>query len=502
MVNGSNGCNVPNRTIFTGDNLDILRGINSDCVDLIYLDPPFNSNRTYSAPLNSEASGAEFSDVWTLSDMKEEWVDEIEVRMPALYHLIHGARIAHSDRMAGYLTFMSIRLIEMQRVLKPNGSIYLHCDDTAVHYLRPLMDALFGDENYKPAITWRRTSAQNSSRTFGRILDHILFYSGRPRINADAVRVPLSRDYVRRNYRHHDERGAYMIDNLTGAGIATGESGQAWRGHDPNSIGRHWAAPYSGDYAEWIEETVIPGYTNIASPLARLDALDEAGLIHHPPEGGIPRLKRYLEGNPGPVPSNLWTDIRWIGSRARERTGYPTQKPLALLERIVAASSDPGDLVLDPFCGCATACIAAERLGREWIGIDLAPQAAQILQDRARRELQIPLNDGNGNGWQNWTPSVLTRPTSRTDLELLQPADLKTIKETLYASQQRRCNGCKYEMPLHALTIDHIVPRSKGGLDTASNLQLLCHTCNAIKGNRDMPYLRTRLRQLGILLVD
>ena len=494
-----NGCNVPSRTIFTNDNLDILRGINSDCVDLIYLDPPFNSNRTYSAPLNSAARGAEFRDVWTLSDMKEEWVDEIEVRMPALYHLINGARIAHSESMAGYLTFMSIRLIEMQRVLKRNGSIYLHCDDTAVHYLRPVMDALFGEQNYRPEIIWRRTSAHNDSRTFGRILDHILFYSGRPRINADAVRVPLDRDYVRRNYRHEDERGVYRIGDLTAPRRGTGETAQAWRGHNPDANGRQWNAPLSGDYADWIEEAVIPGYKSITSPLARLDALDEAGLIYHPPEGGVPNLKRYLEHNLGRIPSNLWDDIRWIGARARERTGYPTQKPLALLERIIAASSDPGDLVMDPFCGCATACIAAERLGREWIGIDILPQAAQILQDRARRELQIPLDDGNGNGWQNWTPSILTEPTSRTDLELFDRADLQTIKETLYASQQGRCNGCKHPAPLHMLTIDHIVPRSKGGLDTVDNLQLLCHTCNAIKGNRDMPYLRTRLRQRGIL---
>ena len=130
-----NECNIPSRTIFTGDNLDILRGVNSDCVDLIYLDPPFNSNQTYAAPLDSEAKGAEFDDVWTLDDMKEEWIDEIELRMPSLFHLINGAKLAHGESMAGYLTFMSVRLIELHRVLKPTGSIYLHCDDTAVHYL-------------------------------------------------------------------------------------------------------------------------------------------------------------------------------------------------------------------------------------------------------------------------------------------------------------------------------------------------------------------------------
>ena len=169
-------CIVPSRTIFTGDNMDILRGINSECVDLIYLDPPFNSNRTYAAPLDSEARGAEFDDVWTLDDMKEEWIDEIEYRLPALFHLVNGARLSHGESMAGYLTFMSIRLLELHRVLKPTGSIYLHCDDTAGHYLQSVMDAVFGANNYRAQISWQRTSAHNDSRNFGRVRDIILFY--------------------------------------------------------------------------------------------------------------------------------------------------------------------------------------------------------------------------------------------------------------------------------------------------------------------------------------
>ena len=493
-----NECNVPSRTIFTGDNLDILRGINSACVDLIYLDPPFNSNRTYSAPLDSEARGAEFDDVWTLDDMKEEWVDEVELRMPALFHLINGAKLAHGESMAGYLTFMSVRLIELHRVLKPTGSIYLHCDDTAVHYLKGIMDALFGWQYLRAEIVWRRTSAHNDSRTFGRVTDRILFYSGQARINVDDVRVPLDPDYVRQAYSREDERGVYRLGDLTAPRIGTGETGQPWRGHDPNKSGRQWNAPLRGHYAAWIEEAVIPGYRSITSPLARLDALDEAGLIHHPPEGGIPRLKRYLGSNPGQSPSALWTDISPVGAHARERTGWRTQKPVALLERIIKASSNPGDLVLDPFCGCATACIAAEMLGRRWIGIDKEPQAADVLRDRARRELQTPLDDANCGGWEDWTPFIRTEPASRTDLEFLQPTDLPE-KELLYGNQNMRCIGCEYKLPLHVLTINHITPRSKGGLDARGNLQLLCHTCNAVKGNRSMEYLRTQLRHRGIL---
>ncbi len=495
-----NVCNVPSRTIFTGDNLDILRGINSECVDLIYLDPPFKSDKTYAAPLDSEARGAEFDDVWTLDDMKQEWIDEIEYRRPALFHLINGAKLANGESMAGYLTFMSVRLLELHRVLKSTGSIYLHCDPTASHYLKGIMDALFGDQSYRAEISWQRTSAHNDSRTFGNVRDIILFYSRQSGINADDIRVPLDPDYIERFYRHEDERGRYQLGDLTAAEVRYGETGQPWRGYNPNKTSRHWAVPMTGKYAAWIESAVITGYRSISSPLARLDELDKAGLIVHPTDGSMPRLKRYLESNPGQTPSNQWMDIRPISPRGRERTGWRTQKPVALLERIISASSNPGDIVLDPFCGCATACIAAEKLGREWIGIDIVPQAAQVLADRARRELQIPLNDDDGNGWEDWTPRILKKSPRRTDDPALHgTVDPQSDKELLYACQERKCAGCEYELPLHILTIDHITPRSKGGLDAIGNLQLLCHACNAIKGNRDMGYLKTQLQARGIL---
>ena len=492
-------CNVPSRTIFTGDNLDILRGINSECVDLIYLDPPFNSNRSYAAPLDSEARGAEFDDVWTLSDMKEEWVDEIEYRRPSLYHLINGAKLAHSESMAGYLTFMSVRLLELHRILKPAGSIYLHCDPTASHYLKGIMDALFAPQNYRAQITWQRTSAHNDSRSFGNITDIVLFYSRQDRINIDPVRIPLDADYVERFYRYADERGRYQLGDLTAPRLGTGETGQLWRGYDPNQRGRQWNAPLRGRYAEWIDDAVIPGYRDIASPLARLDALAEAGLIHFPDDGGMPRLKRYLAGALGQAPSNLWTDIRPVNAWAREYTGWRTQKPLALLERIIGASTSPGDLVLDPFCGCATACIAAEKLHRQWIGIDILPQAAAVLNDRAKRELQIPMNGDDEPEWADWSPLIMREPPKRTDLALSAPVNPQSDRELLYASQDRRCAGCRYELPLHVLTIDHIHPQSLGGVDALGNLQLMCHTCNAIKGNRSMEYLREQLHRRGIL---
>ena len=389
-------CNVPSRTIFIGDNLDILRGINNDCVDLIYLDPPFNSDQTYAAPLNSEARGAEFDDVWTLSDMKPEWIDEIEYRRPALYHLINGAKLAHGESMAGYMTFMSIRLLELQRILKSTGSIYLHCDDTAVHYLKAVMDALFGEERYINNIVWKRATSHNDPKRFGRILDHLLFYSkgASPHWNPEAVITPKNDDDLRKSYPSTDDRGRYR-------------------------------------YAD--ADTGIPAQNLF---------LDPAGFTNY-------------------------------STRSEEYTGWRTQKPVALLERLINASSKPGDLVLDPFCGCATACIAAEKLKRQWIGIDVLPQAADVLKDRAKWELQIPLAESADAGWEEWTPMVLNAPPRRNDLTLFSPVDPQSDKELLYHTQQGRCAGCLYELPLHVLTIDHITPAP----EAASIPSETCNSC-------------------------
>ena len=466
----ANICNVPSRTIFIGDNLDILRGINSECVDLIYLDPPFNSDRTYAAPLDSEARGAEFDDVWTLDDMKEEWIDEIEIRLPALFHLINGAKLASGESMAGYLTFMSVRLLELHRILKTTGSIYLHCDPTASHYLKSVMDALFGERHFQNDVTWRRTTAHSDARRYGANTDTILFYTRGSRWTWNPQYTPYEEAY-RARFRFKDADGRAWADyDITAKGLSGGGYEYEYKG-----VRNLWRVP-----------------------LETMKRLDAEGRLHFTSGGGI-RRKRYLDEMKGRPVQSFWNDIDAINSQARERTGWRTQKPLALLERIISASSNPGDLVLDPFCGCATACIAAEKLGREWIGIDIVPQAAQVLTERAKRELQIPLADDDGNGWEDWTPLMSTeRPNRTDDLTLHSPTDPQSDKELLYASQERRCLGCEYELPLHVLTIDHITPRSRGGLDSIGNLQLLCHACNAIKGNRSMEYLKGQLQVRGI----
>ena len=380
--------NFVDKTIWTGDNLDILRGMNSETVDLIYLDPPFNSNKNYEAPVGSKAAGAAFKDAWTLSDLDVTWMGLIADEQPAVAYLLETASRTHGKSMQSYLTMMAVRLLEMRRVLKPTGSLYLHCDHTAGHYLKLLLDAIFGAGLFKAEITWQRTPAHSDSRTFGNVCDKLLFY-GTSRINADDIRTPLSSTYLESHYGSADERGHYTTDNLTGPGISSGESGQRWKDYDPSIIGRCWSVPKTGKYAEWIDQNITNGFMQTESVLARLAALDAADMIVHTSKGSVPRLKRYLAASPGQVPSNNWTDISPVNSQAKERTGYPTQKPLALLERIIKASSKKGDVVLDPFCGCATACVAAEKLGRQWIGIDLSPMAYTLVRERLLKQLGI-----------------------------------------------------------------------------------------------------------------
>ena len=485
--------NFANRTVWTGDNLDVLRGINSGCVDLIYLDPPFNSNRTYSAPIGSEAAGAAFKDTWTLDDVDEAWHGEIADREPALYAVIQAAELAHGKGMKSYLIMMAVRLLELRRVLKDTGAIWLHCDDAATHWLRVLMDAVFGVATFRNEVVWKRIGNHNDAGRFGRTNDRLLFYGAT--IRRDAVRVPLDEANVTSKYRHRDNRGRFRKGDLTGPGVSQGEAGEPWKGWNPTDIGRCWSVPRTGAYAEWIEANMIPGYRGEPSVLARLNLLYGAGLIAFT-STGTPELKRYLAANPGQVPPDVWADIPPVNSMARERTGYPTQKPLALLERIIKASSNPGDMVLDPFCGCATTCVAAEFLDRQWVGIDLSALAVKLVRTRLQQAVDSdrPLFKAQGRD----VPEVIHRTDvpARTDVEEL--PDYRTHKHTLYGVQEGRCNGCRTHFPFRNMTVDHVVSRAKGGQDHAENLQLLCGACNSKKGTGSQAELVAALTREGL----
>ena len=469
--------NWKNRTLWTGrDNLEVMRGMNSRSVDLIYLDPPFNSNRTYSAPIGSQAAGASFRDSWTFDDVDRVWLALQRRDNPTLYHVVEAARLAHSAEMAAYIGMMAQRLCEMKRLLRAAGSVYLHCDDTAAHWLRALMDGIFGRSAFRNEVVWKRIFNHSDAGRFGRTNDRLLFYGSR--INRDGPRVPLGKDYVAAKYRHEDERGWYQSVSLTGPGTTDGESGEPWKGWNPTDIGRHWSAPRTGDYAAWIERNVIPNYRAEPSVLARLELLDRAGLIVYTSKGA-PRLKTYLKASKGQIPPDVWTDIPPVNSQAKERTNYPTQKPLALLRRVIAASSSEGDTVLDPFCGCATTCVAAEELGRQWVGIDISHKAAELV----RMRLQQAVDDRAG--------IVPTLPAVIHRTDLLRRTDLGKLprytahKDALYGQTDNgECGGCGHPFPKRNLTVDHVVPVSKGGTDHVDNLWLLCAACNSSKGTK------------------
>lgn len=371
-------------TLFYGDNLIILRDfIPSESVDLIYLDPPFNSDQTYNvlfAEKNGTKSSSQiraFEDTWRWDIKTEETYCDTVERGGRISETLQALRkiLGTSDMMA-YLTMMAPRISELHRVLKTTGSLYLHCDPTASHYLRILLDSVFGAINFKNEISWKRTSSHNSAKRWGPVHDTIFFYTKTSEYIWNDVYEDYDEDYIKHFYRFSDERGQYRLDNLTGAGKRAGDSGKPWRGIDPTPKNRHWAVPIKILSKELPNEDLSKYTTQ-----EKLDMLDNLGLVHCP-EGGVPALKRYLDTTKGTPIRDVINDIQPISTHAAERLGYPTQKPESLLERIISASSHPGDIILDPFCGCGTTITVAEKLKRKWIGIDITFLAISLIKNR------------------------------------------------------------------------------------------------------------------------
>ncbi len=432
--------NWKNRTLFHADNLDVLRNMNSESVDLIATDPPFNRSKDFHATPDSLAKGASFHDRWSWKEhVHEDWVKQLREHRSALVEVIESGVEAHSPSMGAYLCYMSVRLMEMHRVLKSTGSMYLHCDPTASHYLKACLDAIFGARQFQNEIIWHYgLGAFRATSRYPRKHDILLFYTkSYERSHTFNVQRGEPTKQMLAKYRHHDDKGRYMV-----------------------SYGK----------------------------------------------------KYYLKG--GKPFDTVW-NIASLSSTSKERTGYPTQKPLRLYERIIEASSNEGDVVFDPFAGCATTCIAAERLGRQWVGVDIWQGAHDVVIKRMERQVTLHdhhLQQGGTARTSLFTAdfvftSELPRRTDGGDLAAMElPAligygkrkkrpwervpegamrkQLLSAQKHPHVRERYLCAGCGRTLEGPFLDMDHINPKADGGKDTIDNRILLCRPCNIKKKHK------------------
>ena len=426
-----NELNVRNRTIFHGDNLEFLRGINSETIHLIATDPPFKKGRDFHATPGSLSHGASFKDRWSWEqDVQGDWVDKIKDDWPAAYAVIESTRLSYGEDMSAFLCWLGVRLMEMRRVLRQDGSLYLHIDHTAHAYVKALLDSIFGHKHFRNEIVWCYTGPSNTKRWFPRKHDVILYYT----------------------------------------------KGKSWT--------------FNGD--------------DVKIPYVKRDTGKTSGIFK----------KRAVLSDKGKISEDYWLEERDgmtpVGRRKQERTGYPTQKPIALYERIIKASSNPGDVVLDPFCGCATTPVAAERLGRQWIGMDIWDKAHDTVLSRLERNnLAVPTREQKEDQPNLFTfgdVTYSTEPPARTDdneiaaprikhkipipKEKWEMLSHKQMKWHLSKYQTRDesknlvvCAGCGRELEVEFMELDHISPKSDGGANSIINRILICRPCNGRKSN-------------------
>ena len=460
--------------LYALDNLEVMRGMDSESVPLIYADPPFNSKRIYQGMSGSKAAPHRFRDTWSWNDAKEEWLDQLENDHPALHRAILVAK-DHSPGMGGYCAFMAVRLIEMHRILTPAGSLYLHCDPSANAYLRMLLDLMFGSKNLRNEITWlRRQEKHNLARRRMPVTqDTILWVTKSDQYTYNIQYIEHDATYVASSYKYEDARGRYATFPCT------------------NATGGNKPYEFRGITAPW---RFAP---------ERMNELYDQNLLTQATPTSPFRYKKYLSSSPGVKVSDLWLDIP--ATRGDERTGWNTQKPLALLERIIKASSTEGDIVFDPFCGCGTALVAAENLGRKWVGADDDTNAVDVIRDRI----------GAMSGKIGALPvavCVLHNPPQRTEVATAgdvirdptgiiipkMPSDRMSnaaIRDQLLEWQQQpdgtiKCPGCGECLKPRHFHVDHINPKSAGGTNRIDNRILLCGACNIDKGNtRTLPHL-------------
>lgn len=484
--------NVPNRTIYTADNLAVLRSINTETIDLIYLDPPFNTGKTWSNPIHAKGKKAEasFEDTWKWGDEHEDVVRQlVNTEQKKIIRLVEGLAEVNGNSWKAYLIYMGVRLIEMHRILKPTGSIYFHCDPVMSHGIKLVMDAVFGKANFRNEVVWGYKKWTNKTKSFQSNHDIILLYN-------------KSQKYV-------------------------------------------FNKPY-GELTRRQVQLRQTGYNRgSTSGVPILRVYDNEKAAHQIAVAKKEGRKVYYVDNPpaGEPMSDVWP-ISSINGQAKERTGYPTQKPLALLDVIINASSDKEGIVLDPFCGCATACVAAERWGRRWIGIDLSGLASGILIDRLEKinpedkgglraiDVNWAVHSSCGKSVdsciEDWNPASKENSKLLAEMKLAEAkktgdemqdiydrllklakekgvnkdlpkrTDLPSLpynwKANQYATQHHKCIACGKKKDIEDMQMDHYIPKAKGGQDETFNLLLLCSKCNRDKSNKPLTTLRKNIK--------
>lgn len=534
-----------NRGVYIADNLDFLRSLNDECIDLICIDPPFAKNETFEAdklrpPLEKverdtelrlletwnitnarEAQGTgiqwpaptdkgtAFKDIWSWeNDIHEDWLKSIENDYPIVHNVIEMIRLSHSDSMAAYLCYMAIRIIEMHRILRPTGSMYMHCDYTANAYLRQLMTAIFGEDRFRNEIVWQSTSAHSDSIRYGANTETILFYTKGSKWTWNTLYGEYEEKYKARFSSKDSDGRVWTDDNLTAKGLSGGG----------------YEYEYKGARSLW------------RVPIETMRRLDAEGRLHFTSRGGI-RRKRYLDEMPGRPIQQLWTDISPLNSQARERTGYPTQKPVALAERIIQASTKPGDIVLDCFAGCAYVGVASERLNRQWVACDINPRAWTVFKRQFNKPTLALLNCHDVTTGQQVLGTEPTAtihgpnqlPIRETPISDIQPkgfvlperkfkvpASIIPEKEMMEKLLEMSgyvawCCGFANRRPDGSIVkttrnfhLDHIDPKSKDGSNDIENRAPLCPHHNIRKNNRrvHLADYRVEIADAGEMLVN
>ncbi|MBI1386666.1 MAG: site-specific DNA-methyltransferase, partial [Rhizobiales bacterium] len=375
-------------SLFYGDNLGYLREMPSESVDLIYLDPPFKSDAKYSLLFRSpdgsavDAQTTAFRDTWWWDESAETAFEDIVSSGTSAAKLMIALRSTLGETgLLAYLAMMTVRLMEMHRVLKETGGLYLHCDPTVSHYVKIILDVIFGEKNFTSEVVWKRTHAHGGAKRWAPVHDTLLYYRKSDAFTWNDTFQEHKPDYIKTHFKHSDQRGRYQLVTLTGTDTREGDSGKPWRGIDPTAVGRHWAVPMKVLMREFPGKNFDDMNTQ-----GKLSLLESAGLIVWPKKGNVPRYKHYEINSPGAPIQDIVLDIFPISAQSRERIGYPTQKPIKLLQRIILSSSRLDNVVLDPFCGCGTTVAAADMTGRRWIGIDLTHHAIDVIEGRLKQK--------------------------------------------------------------------------------------------------------------------